>query len=380
MTASADGGILMIHWTFPPTTGGVESHVADLAAAMAARGCRVVVLTGEKNPLRSDSYSIISTGLLDLETIKKNDGSESGHFGAFRDLLTEVILAHGIRTIHGHNLHHFHTAPARAIEAVRERHGLRVFHTFHETWPDLLREEPVYRSWNGNYAVSLHVQRECQSRLGFSPSLRPLGVDTERFKSTTDCFTSGSTPVIFHPARLLPWKGVEISVQALGLLAQRGLVAKLVLTDTQRIADWNDELTAYRERIAKLIVDLKLSALVSFERASYADMPRLYDSADIVVYPTIGDEPYGLVPIEAMSCSRPIVASNSGGIPETVADGITGHLVARGDPGALASRLAELISDPAKAQRMGAAGRRRAKDTFDAKRYVATLLDDFAAA
>jgi glycosyltransferase involved in cell wall biosynthesis len=45
-------------------------------------------------------------------------------------------------------------------------------------------------------------------------------------------------------------------------------------------------------------------------------------------YQTVGEEPYGLVPLEAMSCGRPIVASRSGGIPETVVDGVTGFTVA----------------------------------------------------
>jgi glycosyltransferase involved in cell wall biosynthesis len=374
------GAILLIHWTFRPTTGGVESHIADLAHAMAARGCRVVVLTGEEKPLISDRYSIISTSLLELATIKKNPIPESDYFYLFKECLEKIIVTHQVRTIHGHNLHHFHSAPALAVEAIRKQYGVRVFHTFHETWPDLLREEPVYRSWNGNYAVSRHVQQECESRLGFSPALRLLGVNTETFRSKTECFTSGLLPTIFHPARLLPWKGVEISVRALAMLRERGHPAKLVLTDTQRIADWDDELIAYRERILNLIVELRVTSLVRFETASYADMPGLYESADIVVYPTIGDEPYGLVPIEAMSCARPIIASVSGGIPETVADGITGYLVPRGNPEELASRIAGLISDPRQARNLGAAGRHRAELLFDARRYVSALLDDFAEA
>jgi len=372
------GGVLLIHWTFPPTTGGVESHVADLARALAARGCRVVVLTGESSPLVSVGYRVISTPLLELDAIKTRPLAKSAYFRDFKALLTDTIASHEIRTIHGHNLHHFHATPALAIEAVRAQHRLRVFHTFHETWPDLLQDEPVYKSWNGNYAVSLHVQQECATRLGFSPQLRPLGVDTGLFKSESECFTSGALPVIFHPARLLPWKGVEISVRALAMLRMRGHPARLVLTDTQRIADWDDELIAYRDKIRALIVELQLSAAVSFESVAYAEMPGLYQASDIVVYPTIGDEPYGLVPIEAMSCSRPIIASISGGIPETVVDGVTGYLVPRGDPAALANRIAELISDPAKARHLGAAGRRRAELAFDARRYVSTLLDAFA--
>lgn len=371
------GGILQIHWSFPPTTGGVESHIADLAAALAARGCRVVVLTGETSPVRQDGYELISTPLLDLETIRAGQLPDEEFFAQLHRLLGQIVSRYNIRIIHGHNLHHFHPAPALAIEAVRHEAELSVFHTFHETWPDLLQERPVYRSWTCNYAVSRHVREQCRSILGFSPTLFPLGVNIGAFRTTSECFRSGRLPVVLHPARLLPWKGVDISIRALRLLLDRGYKARLVITDTQRIADWNKELRAYRARIDAMIRELQLSADVRFEAAAYSDMPRLYEEADIVVYPTIGEEPYGLVPIEAMSCARPIVASNSGGIPETVVDGNTGYIIAKGDANALADRLAELISNPERARRLGAAGRRRVEDNFNGEQYVSKLLEHF---
>jgi glycosyltransferase involved in cell wall biosynthesis len=373
-------GILQVHWTFPPTTGGVESHVADLAAAMAGGKRRVVVLTGERNPVRCEQYTIVSTPLLDLETIKTSPLPKDVLLSRFRELLAQVISQYRIRVIHGHNLHHFHPSPALAIETVRQQFDLRVFHTFHETWPDLLSESPVYKLWNGNYAVSRHVQEQCQSILGFTPELHRLGVDIGVFRSKTACFASGRHPVILHPARLLPWKGVDVGIRALRLLIDRGYRTTLVITDTQRIADWNTELDAYRERITHLVDDLQLASNVRFQRAAYVDMPSLYERADIVIYPTIGEEPYGLVPIEAMSCARPIVASNSGGIPETVLDGVTGHLVPKGDIEALASRLAGLLSNPRQARRFGAAGRRHVSNNFDSERYASALLEHYAEA
>ena len=212
------GGILQIHWCFPPTTGGVESHVADLAATLAKRGCRVVVLTGEADPIRSDLYDVVSTGLLNLDNIKTAPLGKTALFSQFFDLLWQLVERYQINIVHGHNLHHFHSAPALAIDSARRWLNLRVFHTFHETWPDVLREQPVYRTWSGNYTPSRHVQEQCQSLLGFSPTLLPLGVDIENFKSSRECFSSGLRPVILHPARLLPWKGAETSVRALRLL------------------------------------------------------------------------------------------------------------------------------------------------------------------
>jgi len=62
--------ILEVHWTFPPTTGGVESHLADLSRQLAARGCEVTVLTGEPQPIASDGCDVISTELLNLDRMK----------------------------------------------------------------------------------------------------------------------------------------------------------------------------------------------------------------------------------------------------------------------------------------------------------------------
>ena len=111
--------------------------------------------------------------------------------------------------------------------------------------------------------------------------------------------------------------------------------------------------------------------------ASYSDMPELYEKADIVVYPTVGEEPYGLVPIEAMSCGRPVIASDSGGIRETVVDGTTGFIVPKKDPNALADRLMTLIADPRMARRIGRSGRQRAEKIFSAERYVSDLMKRF---
>jgi colanic acid/amylovoran biosynthesis glycosyltransferase len=78
--------------------------------------------------------------------------------------------------------------------------------------------------------------------------------------------------------------------------------------------------------------------------------------------------------IEAQAMARPVVCSDAGGLPENVADGTTGFVVPRRDPGAMAVKLARLASDPGLRRRMGDAGRRRVKERFDRSRQ----LDSFA--
>jgi glycosyltransferase involved in cell wall biosynthesis len=71
-----------------------------------------------------------------------------------------------------------------------------------------------------------------------------------------------------------------------------------------------------------------------------------------------------------MASGLPVVASRTGGLPELVVDGKTGYLVAPGDVGALAQRIAELLQSPERRAAMGAAGRNRAADHFSLERMA----------
>ena len=361
--------LVLVHWAFPPTTGGVESHLADLARLLAARVHQVTVLTGEHDPVQHSAFEVVSIPTLRLDRSPRDDGEALGE--ALRVLRPHVV--------HGHNLHHFHSSPARALEQLRDELGFKLVHTFHETWPDVLHEDALYRGWERNWAVSAHVQEECERRIGFRPELLRLPVDTELFSSTRKPLSNGQRPLIFHPARLLPWKGVHVSVAMLAELRRQGHDASLLLTDTQRIADWDGELNSYRRRVLDEIHERRLEDHVRFAHAAYSDMPRLYEEADVVVYPTVGEEPYGLVPLEAMSCARPIVATSSGGIRETVVEGVTGFLVDREDPIGLANRVAAILGDPTLAIRLGEHGRQRVIADFGTDRFLDTLLTAYQA-
>ncbi|MGI8562906.1 MAG: glycogen synthase [Candidatus Dormibacter sp.] len=95
----------------------------------------------------------------------------------------------------------------------------------------------------------------------------------------------------------------------------------------------------------------------------------LLTGATVFVCPSIY-EPFGLVNLEAMACETAVVASAVGGIPEVVVEGETGHLVEydKGRPEeferGLAARLQELLQDPDRAARFGAAGRQRVLEKF----------------
>jgi glycosyltransferase involved in cell wall biosynthesis len=84
-------------------------------------------------------------------------------------------------------------------------------------------------------------------------------------------------------------------------------------------------------------------------------MPALLRSADVVAC-VPWYEPFGIVPLEAMACGMPVVASAVGGLTDTVVDGVTGVLVPPRDPSALARALHSLLADQARREACGLAG------------------------
>jgi glycosyltransferase involved in cell wall biosynthesis len=361
--------IVLAHWSFPPTTGGVESHVSDLAAALSRAGCAVTVLTGEPRPSVRPGYQVVTTPLLNLAEIRKAGPGE--HATALEAFLTAFLADVRPDVVHAHNLHHFWSGPAEVLGRLRRQLRFGLHHTFHETWPDILHRDPPYREWTANYAVSEFVRQGCARWLGFSPELRPLGIDVTRFSPAP---RDGGRLTVLHPARLLPWKGVRLSLEMLDRLRRTGLDVRLILTDTQTIVDWDQQLSAYRAEILAFIGEAELGGVVELRTVTYDEMPGLYREADVVVYPTIGDEPYGLVPLEAMSSGRPIVASRSGGMTETIVDGTTGFIVSRGDVTELTERVGQLLRAPDRRRRMGRAARRHVVTNFGLFAYVDGML------
>jgi glycosyltransferase involved in cell wall biosynthesis len=88
-----------------------------------------------------------------------------------------------------------------------------------------------------------------------------------------------------------------------------------------------------------------------------------YSAADIFVMPSLR-ETFGVTAIEAMAAGTPVVAFATGGIRETVREGITGRLVPTGDARALGQRIEELLQDPSSRSRMAANGRRTAMEEY----------------
>lgn len=121
---------------------------------------------------------------------------------------------------------------------------------------------------------------------------------------------------------------------------------------------------AYREaKLRKMSVDMGLEERVIFT-GPRTDMPRVYAAMDIVVLASYA-EPCGRVLFEAMSMGKPLVATDTGGTPEIVVDGVTGILVPPHSPVHMADAIMKLIKDRDYARKIGNAGRRRVEEHFN---------------
>ena len=103
---------------------------------------------------------------------------------------------------------------------------------------------------------------------------------------------------------------------------------------------------------------------------TFDKMKQLYKDCDICVVPSIWEEPFGLVAVEAMALGRPVVVGNVGGLQEIVLHGETGYIYQRDSAEALANELRKLLDDPKLRRSMGDAGRKRVEDNYDWKQVI----------
>ncbi len=174
--------------------------------------------------------------------------------------------------------------------------------------------------------------------------------------------------------RMVPRKGVDNVIQALGRLRHaHGVNARLCVVGGNT-DDADEAATPEIGRLRRIAEEEGVLPWVEFTGRRHRDDLATYYSASDVFVTTPWYEPFGITPVEAMACGRPVVGSDTGGIRSTVVHGKTGFLVPPRDPDALAGRLAELAADPALRARMGEAGRLRARRLYTWKRVGDDLL------
>ncbi|MBZ2208444.1 glycosyltransferase [Massilia sp. R798] len=191
--------------------------------------------------------------------------------------------------------------------------------------------------------------------------------------------------IVLQLGRMVPRKGVDTVIQGVALLRRRhGVDAELLVVggeDQRRNGHDSPELV----RLRSIATELGVGAHVRFTGRKDRSELRYYYSAANVFVTTPWYEPFGITPVEAMACARPVIGAEVGGIKSTVVDGESGFLVPSRDPQALAERLAVLHNNPDLAHGMGDEGLRRAYQHYTwrtvarkAASIYATVVDGVA--
>jgi phosphatidyl-myo-inositol dimannoside synthase len=195
----------------------------------------------------------------------------------------------------------------------------------------------------------------------------PIGADlsrTARPELVTQLrakYRWGSGPLLVFVGRVVEEKGVEEIVRAVQALASDlPQVTAAIVGAGQHI-----------DRVRCLADELGVSDRITTPGwADPSDVPSWFAAADVVVAPSkVGPDGWmegqGLSIIEAMAAARPVVATATGGIVETIADGDNGLLVPPGEPLVLAAAVQRLVADPQLAEKIGTRGRLSVLDRFD---------------
>lgn len=167
--------------------------------------------------------------------------------------------------------------------------------------------------------------------------------------------------VICTVAHMEEHKGIKYLLESASLLLQSR-------NDVNFLIVGNGSLKEDLEKMC-VVLNIKKEVIFAGERS---DIPEILSLMDIFILPSLR-EGLGLSILEAMSYSKPVVATNVGGISEVVKDGISGILVPPKDPEALYSAIVDLLDDKEKQKTMGFSGKRICNERFSSKTMVGRI-------
>lgn len=371
---------------YPPEVyGGAGVHVTELVAQL-RRLCAVDVhcmgtprpnaIVHQSDPRLQSANPALSTLSADLMMANAASAATvvhshtwytgmAGHLAALLYDIPHVLTAHSLE-------------PLRPWKAEQLGGGYQV-----STWV----ERTAVQAADAVIAVSSAMREDI---LRVYPALDPSVVHVIRNGVDTDVWhPAGPT----HTGSVLAELGVDPdrpTVAFVGRITRQKGVAHLVAAahhfdpevqvvlcagapDTPEIAE------EIRSAVARLAHD-RQGVFWIREMLPIGEIREILSAATVFVCPSVY-EPLGIVNLEAMACATAVVASDVGGIPEVVLDGVTGSLAHydAGDPTGYQTRLADavnaLVADPEKAKRYGEAGRQRCVEEFSWARVAEQTLD-----
>lgn len=363
--------------------GGTAAHVLDSAHALLDAGHDILLVVGNVGSHHVCS-NVIKIGGLDRAPLREET----------RDAVLKAVRSFRPDTVHLHGLHDSPLVRRLRREApviwsvhnyVGCMSGLKYFGSGQECTrkhglgclPNIALRGCDHRRVPRPSATKyrevgrrLTALREADAAVVYSDVMRrhlsengvnrvhviPLFVETQ-----ADLVPLPTGKRILFSGRLVPYKGVDVLIQALNRVQDATLE---ICGD-----GWSN--ASVRRRVARLGVQERVSFL-GWQDASH--MREIYDRSRCLVVPSLWPEPFGLVGIEAMARARPVIASDTGGIRQWLRDGETGYLVRPGDEVGLASAINRMLANHTEASVMGRRGAEVVGELFSPAAFVAKTL------
>lgn len=381
-------------------SGGQNIYVAQLARNFAAAGHMVDVYTRKDSPSRPDCLAWKpGVSVIHIEAGPQQHVAKE-QLLAWLPEFQRGLCCHVLRQQLAYDVVHgnFFMSAMAGLQLVRlvgcplvvTFHALGKVRRMHQQKADafpgerISMETEIVRAADCIVAECPQDHHDLVSLYGADPdSLRivPCGYDPAEMQP---CAAAGARRQLgwgnnhFHVlqlGRLVPRKGIDTVIRAVSRLRERYQInARLCVVGGDK-RDMRLSQCPELRRLQALCASLGLEEAVEFTGwRSRMEIASYYCASDVfVTMPWY--EPFGITPVEAMACARPVIGSDTGGIKTTVIDGLTGFIVPPRDAGALAGRLALLAANPWLRTRLGKAGLRRAQEKFTWKRVAGELLE-----
>ena len=394
--------IALINNLYPPyIIGGNEMLARDVVEELRRRGHIVHEIAGRGHDLPADGYI---HGLLDLDLDRRDETFLGGkqptptdifnwHLFNFKsyEATKRLLRSIGPDLAIVWNLYMASVAPLVAASRLRIPTVIHVcdkwlLYSLRDLGPllrpstirqrlgtRLLRatlQKALYRMVNLSHIVSIsHFIRDKYTAAGFprdSFRVIHLGVPTSLFVPLPR--SPGDTIRFLCVGGLWEGKGPQVAIRALGhLVHKRGMI-------NLHLDFYGEGTENFKRYLRGIIEEEGVGEYVSLHGFVGRDeIIKAYQTHDILVFPSIWDEPFAAVPVEAMSCGMAIVATTAGGTPEAIADKETGLLVPPNDSLRLAAAMERLARDGKLRLRLGQRAALEARKRFDFVAYVDRL-------
>jgi glycosyltransferase involved in cell wall biosynthesis len=377
--AGPNGPVRVVQLVASGTNGGAQEHVASLLATIDRRryDIRVVSLSEGSAVTRWRALGFL------VEVLHGPDDDVAVR-------LADRLDAWGTQVLHGH-MYRAEVVGARAATILEGRGLPRPFvvHHVHSSRRRSEHDRALLRSLSPSVDRLVAVSRSIVAKLARErPDGPPVeliynGVDLDRYDRTEACCTlpeeygfAPGSPLVGCVARLEPEKGHATLLDAWPHVLADVPAARLLVVGEGSL---RPKLEAQAERLALLGEPTTDESDVGSRHARPGarvvftgrrdDVPSVTAALDCAVLPSYR-EAQGLVILEAMALSRPVVATRVGGIPEVVDDGVTGLLVPARDPVALARAIVRVLTDHPFADTLGRAGHDLVRERFCVERMT----------